>query len=78
MALLRLIPHTGRTHQLRLHMAAIGCPLAGDFLYGTENRELIQRPALHSYELWLVQPVTGEPLHFIAPIPEDMRKILTS
>lgn len=75
-ALLRLRPLTGRTHQLRLHCAAIGHPLVGDWLYGTEDRSLIGRPALHSYELWLRHPLTGEPLHIIAPLPEDMEKLL--
>ena len=69
---LRLVPYTGRTHQLRVHMAALGYPLAGDWLYGTEDKELIPRPALHSYELWFTQPVTGKALHFTAPLPEDM------
>ena len=71
-SLLRLVPYTGRTHQLRVHMAALGYPLAGDWLYGTEDKELIPRPALHSYELWFTQPVTGKALHFTAPLPEDM------
>ena len=75
-SLLRLRPLTGRTHQLRLHCAAIGHPLVGDWLYGTENKALIDRPALHSYELWLTHPITGEPLHLTAPLPEDMKKIL--
>ena len=75
-SLLRLRPLTGRTHQLRLHLSAIGHPLLGDWLYGTENRELIARPALHSYELWLRHPLTGELLHITAPIPEDMQKLL--
>ena len=51
LSLLRLLPATGRTHQLRVHLAAIGHPLAGDWLYGTEDRALIARPALHSYIL---------------------------
>ena len=75
-ALLRLRPLTGRTHQLRLHCAAIGHPLLGDWLYGTEDTSLISRPALHSYELWLTHPVTGEALHLIAPLPEDMQRLL--
>lgn len=75
-ALVRLRPLTGRTHQLRLHMAAIGCPLTGDWLYGAEDKSLIARPALHSYELWLRHPLTQEPLHIAAPIPEDMLSLI--
>ncbi len=75
-AVLRLRPLTGRTHQLRLHCAAIGHPLLGDWLYGTEDRELIARPALHSYELWLRHPLTEEIIHVVAPLPEDMKRLL--
>ena len=74
--LLRLRPETGRTHQLRVHMAYLGHPLAGDWLYGTEEKNLIARPALHSYELWLTQPITGQELHFTVPIPQDMQRLL--
>jgi len=74
--LLRLRPETGRTHQLRVHMAYLGHPLAGDWLYGTEDKNLIVRPALHSYELWFTQPVTGQEMHFTAPIPQDMQRLL--
>lgn len=74
--LLRLRPETGRTHQLRVHMAYFGHPLAGDWLYGTEDKNLIARPALHSYELWFTQPVTGQEMHFTAPIPHDMQRLL--
>ena len=74
--LLRLRPETGRTHQLRVHMAHLGYPLAGDWLYGTEDRSLIARPALHSYELWFTHPVTGQELHFTAPIPQDMQHLM--
>ena len=73
---LRLRPETGRTHQLRVHMAYLGHPLAGDWLYGTEDKKLIARPALHSYELWFTQPVTGQEMHFTAPIPQDMQRLL--
>lgn len=74
--LLRLRPETGRTHQLRVHMAYLGYPLAGDWLYGTEDKNLIARPALHSYELWFTQPITGQEMHFTAPIPQDMQRLL--
>ena len=76
LTLVELTPRTGRTHQLRVHMAALGCPLAGDWLYGTEDRELIARPALHAARLELTHPVTGEALALEAPLPEDMKKLL--
>lgn len=78
LSLVRLVPETGRTHQLRLHMASIGCPLAGDWLYGTEDPALISRPALHSHALRLVHPVTGELLQLRAEMPEDMKKLLNA
>ena len=77
LALLRLLPETGRTHQLRLHLSAIGHPLAGDWLYGTEDPALIPRPALHSCALRLRHPVTGELLTLTAPLPEDMERLLS-
>ena len=76
LTLLRLAPRTGRTHQLRVHMASLGHPLAGDWLYGTEDKALIARPALHSYELRFTHPLTRETLHFTAPLPEDMEKLI--
>ncbi len=75
-SLLRLRPETGRTHQLRVHMASIGCPLVGDWLYGVENLTLISRPALHSAALALVHPVTRELISVSAPIPDDMQRLL--
>ena len=75
-ALVRLELETGRTHQIRVHMAHLGCPLAGDFLYGTEDRDLIPRPALHSSELTVRQPVTGETLTFTCPLPADMARLM--
>ena len=74
--LLRLLPATGRTHQLRVHLAAIGHPLAGDWLYGTKDRALIARPALHSYILHLRQPLSGADITVTAPIPEDMTRLI--
>ena len=76
LCLVKLLPETGRTHQLRVHMASIGCPLAGDWLYGTEDPDLITRPALHSYALTLTHPVTGEVLRLTAPLPEDMVRLV--
>lgn len=67
---------TGRTHQIRVHMAHLGCPLTGDFLYGREQRERIARPALHSYFLSFTHPITREPCSFTQPLPEDMAAIL--
>jgi 23S rRNA pseudouridine1911/1915/1917 synthase len=75
-ALVHLELETGRTHQIRVHMAYLGVPLTGDFLYGVENQDLISRPALHSAELSLLHPVTGEPMSFLSPIPEDMAKLM--
>ena len=71
-SLLALTLDTGRTHQIRVHMAYLGHPLAGDFLYGTEAPDLITRPALHSGYLRFTQPFTGETLAFAAPLPPDM------
>ncbi len=76
-SLVRLRLKTGRTHQIRVHMAAIGCPLTGDFLYGTEQPELIARPALHSSTLSFTHPLSGEELTFSVPLPKDMETLLT-
>ena len=76
LSLLALRPETGRTHQLRVHMAHLGCPLAGDWLYGMEDRALIPRPALHAWSITLDHPVTGERLALTAPLPEDMLRLL--
>lgn len=70
-ALVALTLDTGRTHQIRVHMAYIGCPLLGDFLYGTEQPEVIGRTALHSFALALRHPVTGEGISVAVPPPED-------
>ncbi|MBQ9347115.1 MAG: RluA family pseudouridine synthase, partial [Oscillibacter sp.] len=75
LSLVELYPEAGRTHQLRVHMAHMGCPLAGDWLYGREDPSLIGRPALHAYRLELVHPVTGERLKLEAPLPPDMARL---
>ena len=76
-ALVELELETGRTHQIRVHMAHLGCPLTGDFLYGREDRALIGRPALHSAALELDHPLTGVRLRFAAPLPADMAALIS-
>lgn len=66
---------TGRTHQIRVHMNAIGHPLPGDFLYHQDFTD-IGRQSLHSWRLEFVHPITGKLLQFEQPLPEDMRKLL--
>ena len=75
-SLLQLELETGRTHQIRVHMAYLGHPLTGDFLYGVEDHSLITRTALHSHKLSFLHPITGEELHFTCPLPEDMAALL--
>lgn len=66
---------TGRTHQIRVHMKHIGHTVLGDVLYGSET-DLINRQALHCYEMKFLQPTTGEEVTIKCPLPEDMKKIL--
>ena len=69
-ALCELIPHTGRTHQLRVHMAHAGYPLLGDWLYGVRS-DTVDRPMLHAAQLVFYHPIRGEQLSLRAPMPED-------
>ena len=69
--------HTGRTHQIRVHMASCRHPLVGDVLYGGAPQGGLQRQALHAYRLAFVHPVSAVPLEFHAPVPEDMRQALS-
>lgn len=75
-ALVELELETGRTHQIRVHMAHIRHPLVGDFLYGTEDHTLISRPALHSHRAEITHPITGERMTFTAPLPQDMTALI--
>ena len=75
-ALISLVLETGRTHQIRIHLKHAGHPLIGDYLYNPDYA-VISRQALHSHRLSFPHPMTGEPMEFIAPLPEDMARILT-
>lgn len=72
--LLEMHPVTGRTHQIRVHMAYIGHPLCGDTLYGKES-ELIGRQALHCSRLEFTHPATGERITLTAPVKGDMERL---
>jgi 23S rRNA pseudouridine1911/1915/1917 synthase len=90
-ALLCAHPLTGRTHQIRVHLAAIGCPVVGDKLYGMSEEEYLawradpagfapslefHRQALHCAELSFAHPHTGLPTSISAPLPEDMKRLI--
>ncbi len=68
-------PLTGRTHQLRIHFAGIGCPMVGDTMYGTAS-EYIDRHALHSWRTVFPHPRDGELITVTAPIPEDIAALI--
>ena len=74
-SLVELRPITGRTHQLRVHLAAVGHPIIGDDLYG-EKSPLIDRQCLHAFLLNLIHPVMHEPMTVEAPPPEDFLSVL--
>ncbi|MDP3759507.1 MAG: RluA family pseudouridine synthase [Ramlibacter sp.] len=69
---------TGRTHQIRVHMAYIGHPLVADELYGGPGAAGLSRQALHAWRLAFRHPATGEPLEFHAPLPGDLRQALAA
>jgi 23S rRNA pseudouridine1911/1915/1917 synthase len=81
-ALLRVRIQTGRTHQIRVHLAALGHPLAGDATYGAPRARLrpalqaLDRPALHAARLAFDHPATGQRLSFESPLPPDLQALL--
>ena len=89
-ALMELYPHTGRTHQLRVHMLHIGTPITADRLYTgqrelrmadvtrveSDTRLLLTRQALHAFRLTIRHPVSGKQMQFEAPLPPDMQQTL--
>jgi 23S rRNA pseudouridine1911/1915/1917 synthase len=87
--LLELSPRTGRTHQIRVHLASVGHPILGDPLYGRKGRtgaigdpmlrectEIMGRQALHAQRLRFIHPQTGEKVEFVSPIPKEFRDVL--
>jgi len=76
--LLEASPVTGRTHQVRAHLSALGHPLVGDVLYGAPVTSLIARPALHAFSLALKHPETDQRLVLQAPYPADFAKALAA
>ncbi len=75
-SLLRLRLETGRTHQIRVHLRAIGHPVAGDPEYGTPGLLGLERQFLHATRLALLHPITGEPLEVHSPLPPDLAAAL--
>ena len=79
-SLMKLSPKTGRTHQLRVHMKAIGFPMVGDDMYGGKAFEMgdfrFERQALHAFEITFVHPGTLKPMTLQAPIAADMQALI--
>lgn len=78
LSLLGLRLHTGRTHQIRVHLSHIGCPILGDFLYGSEDARLPRRFALHACALGFRHPFTGEALRFCSAPPKEMQVLMSN
>ena len=91
-ASVRITPKTGRTHQIRVHLASIGCPVLCDRAYGgrarltrgelrrqpSDDLVLLERQALHAARLQLAHPDSGRPLEFVAPLPADLERTLSA
>jgi 23S rRNA pseudouridine1911/1915/1917 synthase len=90
-AAVRVLPKTGRTHQIRVHLAHIGCPVLCDKLYGgrseikrselvrghaDDHTVVLSRQALHAQRIKLAHPASGEPIEFVAPLPGDLAAVL--
>lgn len=76
-ALLDVFPKTGRTHQIRVHLSFLGCPIVGDTVYGFRKQRIkLKRLFLHAYRISFDHPVTGERLTFESPLPVGLQDIL--
>lgn len=75
LSVVRLWLETGRTHQIRVHMSAMGYPLIGDFLYNSQNTHM-SRQALHVEKMSFVSPIMGNKVVLNAPIPTDMKEVM--
>jgi 23S rRNA pseudouridine1911/1915/1917 synthase len=75
---LEAYPKTGRTHQIRVHLAYAGYPIAGDEAYGKKAKTLAPRPLLHAYRIEFIHPVKDIPVKIEAPVPADMEKFIKS
>lgn len=67
---------TGRTHQIRVHLSALGHPIIGDTLYGSEKNSIASRQLLHAYKLEFIHPLTKQIVTYTAPVPDDLRKYI--
>jgi 23S rRNA pseudouridine1911/1915/1917 synthase len=78
-SLIRVRILTGRTHQIRLHMEFLGCPVVGDNIYGKRHSSLpVTRQFLHAAELMIRLPGEEQPHHFEAELPADLSELLSS
>lgn len=79
-SLLEVTPHTGRTHQIRVHLSSVGLPILGDPLYGKQGKAAagvsVPRLCLHAKTLSFSHPVTGEQVSFTAPLPDDLQMVI--
>ena len=76
--LVRLLLHTGRTHQIRVHMAYLGHPVAGDPVYGSGKPAWLEGQCLHAKKIGFVHPRTGKYMEFDSELPEYFKKYLKS
>lgn len=79
-SLIECEPHTGRTHQIRVHLTALGFPVVGDKLYSGKkhvrrDKNVYERQYLHASEIEFEHPITGETLKLKAELPEDMENL---